>query len=199
MSPASRLQTSVAAGLASVVTTNVAILSAVVASPSFSWSENALSNLGQPGTAVATPVTTALFNGGLVLGGVLGVGFTVALWAVADNHVQRLAVPPFVGAMVAMAGVGVFPQSQPLHAPAAIGLYLLSMVAMSFDGTGALIAGVVRRGAATLALVVVHVGVWWWWSTGGPILRAGLAVPEIAGALVITGWVVLVALSARGD
>ncbi|MFC7028144.1 DUF998 domain-containing protein [Halomicroarcula sp. GCM10025710] len=108
MSPASRLQTSVAAGLASVVTTNVAILSAVVASPSFSWSENALSNLGQPGTAVATPVTTALFNGGLVLGGVLGVGFTVALWAVADNHVQRLAVPPFAGAMVAMVGVGVF-------------------------------------------------------------------------------------------
>lgn len=192
-------RTSLLAGLSSAVLTNVAILAAVAASPSFSWSENALSNLGQPGTASATPVTTALFDGGLVMGGLLGVAFTVALWSMASNLVQRVSVPVFGLAMVSMAGVGVFPQSQPLHAPAAISLYVLSMVAMAFHGTGAVASGARRLGGATLTLVAVHAGVWWWWRTGGPILREGLAVPELAGALVITVWVLLVSVDGLSE
>lgn len=186
------------AGVTSVVLTNVAILAAVAASPAFRWSENALSNLGQPGTTSATPLTTALFGGGLILGGALGVAFAVALWTTARNLVQKLSVPVFVLAMVSLAGVGIFPQSQPLHAPAAISFYLLSMVAMALSGAGALVSGRRPRGAVTLALVVAHVGVWWWWSTGGPIFRAGLAIPELAGALVVTAWVLLVALDGLG-
>lgn len=190
---------SLLAGLTSAVLTNVAILAAVAASPAFRWSENALSNLGQPGTTSATTLTVVLFGGGLIVGGLLGVAFTVALWSMARNLVQRASVPVFGLAMVSMAGVGVFPQSQPLHAPAAISLYVLSMVAMTLHGSGAIASGARRLGGATLGLVVVHVSVWWWWSTGGPILRAGLAVPELAGALVITVWVLLVAVDGLGE
>lgn len=191
-------RTSLLAGVTSVVLTNVAILAAVAASPAFRWSESALSNLGQPGTAAATPLTTALFKGGLILGGALGVAFAVALWANAENLVQKLSVPAFVLAMVSLAGVGVFPQSQPLHAPAAVSFYVLSMVAMALSGAGALLSQKRRPGAVTLALVAVHVGVWWWWRTGGPIFRPGLAVPELAGAVVVTVWVLLVAQDGLG-
>jgi hypothetical membrane protein len=184
------------AGIVSVVVTNAAIISATVASPGFRWSGNALSNLGQPGHAVATPLTTLLFDGGLVLGGVVGVGFAYALWTTSGT-VGKAAVPVFVAAMVAMAGIGVFPQSQPLHGPVAIGFYLLSMVAMALSGVGALVAGDRRYAGLTLALTALHVGVWYGWSMGGSVFRAGLAIPEALGAAVVTVWVVLVARTHR--
>ncbi|MFC7077618.1 DUF998 domain-containing protein [Haloarcula halophila] len=184
------------AGLVSVVVTNAAILSATLASPGFRWTDNALSNLGQPGHAVATPLTTLLFDGGLVVGGVVGIGFAYALWT-ASGTVGRAAVPVFVAAMVSMAGIGVFPQSQPLHGPVAIGFYVLSMGAMALSGIGALVTGGPRYAAVTLALTALHVGVWYGWSTGGPVFRDGLAIPEAAGAAVVTVWVVLVAVTHR--
>ncbi|GGN87747.1 DUF998 domain-containing protein [Haloarcula pellucida] len=177
------------AGVASVLLTNVATVGATVASPSFEWTGNALSDLGQPGTPVATPVTTLLFDGGLVLGGLVGLGFAYTLWTAGENVVERLAVLPFAVALVGMAGVGVFPSSQPLHAPAAVTLYLASMVAMAVYAVGNAVASALRRGAVTLGLVCAHVGVWWWWASGGSVARDGLAIPEIVGAFLFSAWV----------
>lgn len=178
------------AGVASVLLTNVATVGATLASPSFAWTGNALSDLGQPGTAVATPVTTLLFDGGLVLGGVVGLAFTYTLWRAGENAVERLAVLPFAVALVGMAGVGAFPSSRPLHAPAALTLYLGSMVAMAVYALGNVLAGARGRGAVTLGLVLAHVGVWWWWASGGSLTRGGLAIPEIVGAALFSAWVV---------
>ncbi|MFC6973740.1 DUF998 domain-containing protein [Halomicroarcula sp. GCM10025709] len=191
-----RERASLWAGVVSVVVTNAAILSAALASPGFRWTGHALSNLGQPGHAVATPLTTLLFDGGLVVGGLLGLGFAYALWT-GSGTVGKAAVPAFVAAMVAMAGIGVFPQSQPLHAPVAIGFYLLSMVTMALSGVGGVVAGERRYAAVTLALTALHVGVWYGWVTGGPVFRAGLAIPEAVGAAIVAGWIGLVATTHR--
>ncbi|WP_254280341.1 DUF998 domain-containing protein [Haloarcula marina] len=176
-------------GVVSVVLTNAAILLATLASPSFSWTAHALSNLGYSGDPVATPVTTLLFDGGLVVGGVVGLGFGYVLWVRSRNVVEKLAVPLFGVALLGMAGVGVFPYPKALHTPSAMTLYLGTMAAMTTYGVGNALAGARRRAAGTVALVGLHVGVWWWWLSGGGLSRGGLAVPEMLGALLFSAWV----------
>jgi hypothetical membrane protein len=170
-----------------------AIVAAAVASPSFSWTENALSDLGQPGAPAATPLTTLLFDGGLVLGGFLGFGFMYALWMGSEHPIERAAVVPLFLSLAGLIGVGVFPLSKPLHTPAAIGFYLFSMVTMGVYGLGNVTAGASRRGVATIALVAVHIAVWWWWVAAGSAAIPGLALPELAGALTFDLWVLATA------
>ena len=179
-----------AAGVVSVALTLAAIAGAVVAAPSFTLADNALSDLGQPGNAAATPVTTLLFDGGLIAGGVVGLPFAAVLWRGERHWLARSAAVPFVGALLGMAGVGLFPAGQPLHVPAALTLYLGSMVAMGLDGLGTARSDLSRRAAGTFGLLALHVSGWWWWARGGPVLRPGLAIPELLGAGVFGAWVV---------
>lgn len=182
-------QTSAISGVASTVIALAGIGGATLVSPTFRWTGNALSDLGQPGDPAATPITTLLFDGGLVLGGFVGLLFAYTLWTGAEHALERATAVPFAIALLGMAGVGVFPYSQPLHIPAALTLYLGSMVAMTCYGTGNAAAGENARAAVTVGLVGVHVGSWWWWSTGGEVTRGGLAIPETIGATIFGAWV----------
>ncbi|WP_123622667.1 DUF998 domain-containing protein [Halorubrum sp. CSM-61] len=157
------------------------IAAAVLLDPTFSWATDALSDLGvRDRSALA-------FNWGLILGGVAGVGYAFGLRLSSSERgiagTVRAAVLAL--AMVAMAGVGIFDLTEPLHGPAAIGFYTLITVAFAIDGLA-------RRGTATgrvaLAFAVLHVAVWatfvagWW-----PV--SGLALPELPGALTLAAWV----------
>lgn len=179
---------SAVAGIAATVIALGGIVGATIASPTFRWAGNALSDLGQPGDPAATPTTTLLFDGGLVLGGVVGLLFARTLW-MKEHALERVAAVPFAVALVGMAGVGVFPYSQPLHVPAALTLYLGSMVAMALYTVGNALAGETARAAVTVGLVAAHVGVWWWWIAGGEVTRGGLAIPETIGAAIFGAWV----------
>ncbi|TKX58252.1 DUF998 domain-containing protein [Halorubrum sp. SS7] len=148
---------------------------AVLLDPTFSWTTDALSDLGvRDGSAVA-------FNGGLIAGGAAGVCYAVGLGR-GGRPVRALLLAL---AMVAMAGVGVFDLTEPLHGPAAIGFYGLVTAVFAVDGW-------FRRrestGRVALAFAPVHVGVWatfaagWW-----PV--TGLALPELPGALMLAAWV----------
>lgn len=190
---------SLGAAVVSALVTLGSIVAAVAVSPTFRWSGHALSNLGQPGSPVATPLTTAFFDGGLVLGGILGLGFAVALWLHTVSTGHRLVVPLFLLMMVSLIGIGVFPQSQPEHFPAAVGFFVFSMLAKAVDGTARILHGNRRLGAASLLLLGAHIGVWWAWSTGGPIVRDGLAIPELLGSLLIVTWIVMLVVTIRNN
>ena len=167
----------VAAALGAVATLSAlgGIALAVLLDPTFSWTADALSDLGvRDGSAVA-------FNWGLIGGGAAGVGYAACLGR-AGRPLRALLLAL---AMIAMAGVGLFDLTEPLHGPAAIGFYGLITLVFAVDGW-------VRRGAATgrvaLAFAPVHVAVWatfvagWW-----PV--TGLALPELPGALMLAAWV----------
>lgn len=177
------------AGVLAVVVAAAAIAGSALASPAFTVTGNALSDLGQPGNPAATPLTTLLFDGGLVVAGLVGLPFTVVLRRGRRHPLERFAAVPFAAALLGMAGVGLFPAGKPLHVPAALTLYLGSMAAMALDGIGGALAGVPRRAAATLALVTVHVAGWSWWAAGGAVGRPGLAIPELLGAGSFGWWV----------
>jgi hypothetical membrane protein len=169
------------------------IVVAILLDPTFSWSGDALSDLGvRPRSAVA-------FNWGLILGGAVGVGYAVGLGATqlpsegADSGGDRSptrATSPLCAAvlglaLVAMAGVGAFDLTRPLHGPAAVGFYALVTAVFAIDGSA---RRDTRRGRAVLAFVPAHLAIWvtyiagWW-----PV--TGLALPELPGALMLAAWV----------
>jgi len=175
-------------GVAAIVITFLGIFGAVALSPSFAWSENALSNLGVASHAAGTETTVLLFNGGLILGGVLGIGFAVALALEEKHALRRLGATVFGVAMASMAGVGIFPQNQPFHFAVASGLYLLFSVAAIVYAVGLVLGD--KRHAAALSggLGVTNLAVWIGWVGTVGIEAPGLAIPEILGAACIGIW-----------
>ncbi|WP_224336949.1 DUF998 domain-containing protein [Haloprofundus halobius] len=156
-----------------------AILTATVVAPWFSWSRDALSELG------VDPVTALLFNGGLVVGALLALPYAVPLWRAAVSRASRVVAVLFALTAVAMGLVGVFPMDTSPHFAVAVAFYLLLTATLAADG-------VVRRRATTgrrsLTLVVVHLLSWAAWAAGwfpGP----GLALPELVGAVILAAWV----------
>lgn len=67
-------------------------LAATLLAPWFAWSRNALSDLGAAGEP-----TAPLFNGGLLVGGVVAAAFAWALWRRAGAVVERLAALAYLG------------------------------------------------------------------------------------------------------
>lgn len=179
------------AGVASPAVALGTMLLATLLSPEFAWTGNALSNLGGAGgpeNPASTTLTRLLFNGGLILGGLFGLAFGYVLLRRARNLVERLGVLAFGASITAMGLVGVFPQDTDPHFPVAVAFYLLLSVALWVYGLGNLLAGERRRGALTVVLGFLNIGAWVAWGLGGDVTRPGLAIPEIAGALILAGW-----------
>jgi hypothetical membrane protein len=153
------------------------ILLATAVSPTFSWTASALSDLG-----VAAP-TALLFNGGLVLGGLLALGYTGALWRSA-----RPVAVVYALCACALVGVGAFPSDTAPHVPAAVAFFALLAATLALDG---LRRRTTATGRASLLLAAVSVAAWpLWFATG---LGSGVAVPELVGALSLAAWVVALA------
>ncbi|WP_302080065.1 DUF998 domain-containing protein [Salinibaculum rarum] len=180
------------AGLVAVVLTMGTILVATVVSPAFAWRQNALSNLGVVETAAGTGLTVVLFNGGLILGGVVGLAFAVALTRSAQSLAGRATALSFGLTVVFMALVGVFPQDTAPHFPVALGFYLLVSVTLWLDGLTALGTHWRQRGLVAITFGTGNLVGWLVWGLTGSPTRAGLAIPELWGALLFsvwTGWV----------
>lgn len=180
------------AGVGVPIWTLGTILLATTLSPSFAWTGNALSNLGAE-TDVSTPLTILLFNGGLIIGGLVGVAFAVAIDRRREHVLERAGAVVLALCLLALAGVGVFPQGESLHFPMAAGHYLLFTVAFWLYGAGNVVVGERTRGVATIVLGIVHLAGWYVWLQAGGLDQGGLAIPEIYGAIIFSGWVLVTA------
>lgn len=156
-------------------------LLATFVSPTFTWTGNALSDLGAP--VAATPW---LFNDGIVIAGVVSLPFAWVLFGTANHNLERAGAVTFAGAVVALALVGVFPIGTNLHAPVAIAYFLLLTLAMWLHGTGTALAGEVRRGLTGICLGIGHVLAWLGWVVSGV---SGIAIPEFTGSLLFLTWI----------
>lgn len=183
-----------AAGLAAVVVSLGGVLLATVLSPGFTWTDHALSELGVTGTAPGTSTTMAVFNGGLILGGVIGLVFSWYLYKTAEDDLTRVTGSLFGVTAALMGGVGVFPMDVSLHGSVAVGFFLFISMTLAVAGIAGLRRGNRQYGAISLLLAVGNVGVWSAWGLAGGPDVIGLALPESGGSILISGWVVLTAL-----
>lgn len=166
-------------GAVAVVVTLGGILTATALSPTFSWTSGALSDLG------VTPASAWLFNGSLVVGGVVGAPYAWALYTAAADPLSRLRAAAYLLSLVAMAGVGLAPAGRPLHLPFALTFFVLAALTAIVDGVArfrlasgklSLLAGVLAPVAWPVWLLVLD--------------GRGIAVPEFVGAVLFGVWVV---------
>jgi len=87
-----------------IVSLGAIMLATIVAPPeTFTWHGRALSDMGRYGAP-----TFLLFNGGLIVGGLLGFPFAWRLWLESRNSLERVGVALLAVAVIGMIGVGIF-------------------------------------------------------------------------------------------
>lgn len=180
------------AGVGAPTITVVGIFLATLVSPDFGWTANALSDLGSraPDATAATATTRLLFNGGLIAGGLVGLGFGPALLVAHRNIVELLGVGLAGLTLVAMGLIGVFPLPTDEHLLVAVPFFVLLSVALTVYGAGNVLAGARRRGLVTIGFAGLNTGAWAVWALTGSFFRPGLALPEAVGAAVLGVWAV---------
>ncbi|MCO8245644.1 MULTISPECIES: DUF998 domain-containing protein [unclassified Haladaptatus] len=171
-------------GLAAPLVTFGAILLAALISPRFSWTLDALSDLGAAGESTAW-----LFNGGLIVGAILALPFVRGLWARRENRFDAVGTVVLLVSFVGMGLVGIFPEGTNLHFPMAITFYAGLTYALFFLGSGRIVTDERTLGLGSVWLAVIHITSWILWAVGIRI-GSGLAIPETVGALILIVWMV---------
>lgn len=183
-------------GLLTPIVAFSCIFLAIYFAPEFSWTHNALSDLG-----VMPGVTAALFNYGLIGSGVLGLIFAtslpsvVSLWEVSSADGQSRVIPHrghvgalfFLSACIALTAIGVFPEdARPMHVIASVAFFVLLICALLSLGIGfwqlkqkqwaafTLLFGAVAAAPWLLLLIVRYV--------------SGVAIPEFIAAVAGGLW-----------
>lgn len=176
-------------GLVAAAVAIAGILAATATSQTFSWWTSALSDLGTAGTSAW------LFNGGLVVGCLLGLPYAWVLWTAAADSLGYLRAVTYLVSVLAMAGVGLFPAGEAPHLPLALTFFVLAALTLLVDGIARLR---LQTGKLSLAFGIASPLVWpvWglWLAPAG-----GIAVPEFVGAMLFALWIGLLSPERPGQ
>lgn len=159
------------------------ILLAIAYSPQFSWTENALSNLG-----VQEGITSILFNYGLIIGGILALIFAIGLFIfLREKMLGKIGAFIFVLATLALITIGIFPENvKPTHYYASLAFFLLFLISMFVICATFLLMAKVKMGLFTFLVAIFAAFVWitQWTIQFGP----NVAIPETLYALSASTW-----------
>lgn len=187
------------AGLVAPAVALVLLLASTVLSQDFSWQSTSLSFMGSP---TRSPGSSTVFNAGLIVGGLLGTPFVLRLWGDAENLADRVGAVVFGVSLLAMAGIGFAPLDTPTgeryHFLFAVLFFFGATVAMWIIGSGRALRGEGAFGVGTIWVSNVHVVAWIVWIVLEAMVWTGdgdtwtyFAVPEMLGAVLFGGWVVV--------
>ena len=150
----------------------------IMLSPWFSWSDNALSDLGHAVKSNVAP----LFNLGLLLA-----GFFIAIYSITvlRKHAKYTSYCMLTSALMLQL-VAVFDEVYGfLH-------FLVSLLLFVSLGFASIIFTVERKSRLALAAFIIGLGSWILYSVG--VYSAGIAVPETISSVAVVSWVLLSAL-----
>ena len=164
-----------------------AILTTTTVAPWFSWTENALSDLGHHERA-----TASLFNGGLIVAGLVGAVFPMWLTLDTDGTLRRLGAVTVAVTLVDLALIGVFPTPHDLHGTVSVVFFVGVTLGLIVWGIGDIRDDRRLRGGVIAATGFFH-GVFWvvWFSSIIPY--EGVAIPEFIGAVALAGTALVIA------
>jgi len=177
------LKTSGVSGILAPIIAFTLISLAIVSCPQFSWTEDALSDLG-----VQEGVTAILFNSGLMIAGILALIFAMGLFMfLSENALGRISALILALAALALIAVGIFPESvKPTHYYVSVAFFVLLLLSMLFMGAAFLRVSRMKVGLFAFLTVAVATVVW--------IIQflrpfvSGVAIPEIISALSASMW-----------
>lgn len=168
----------------------VALMSIIVAiamSPWFTWTDNALSDLGNYSNGVAAAVA---FNVGLVTTGILMMYFTITLFRELKDWPTRIALFILMVSIGFLVSIGVFSENfGVLHFYVSAGFFLPFPFAMWFIA----LAWLRFRKLwwfCVISFLLPFVSLYMWTAYFGDALPwTGVAIPEIVTAVTAIGWV----------
>lgn len=159
------------------------ILAATALAPSFSWTDNALSDLGvMPGP------TAVLFNTGLIISGILTILFATGLYlSFEKSALGRFGAMIFSLCAVALTSIGVFMENmRPMHVYASVAFFALFPVSMFVFTASFFLLAKPEKAVFTLAVALFAALVW----VLEFVIRyvPGVAIPETLSALAASLW-----------
>jgi hypothetical membrane protein len=184
-------KTGAVAGLSAPILAFTCILSAIASYPRFSWTNNALSDLG-----VVKGVTGPLFNFGLYASGFLGFVFAIfGLFSYAGKSlVGKVGTSAFATATVALIAIGVFNESfSETHYAVSVAFFVLVPVSL-FIITCALVLSH-QTGTAILTVGIGVAAALPWILLFAFDYVPNVAIPETISGLAVSAWTI--ALSYR--
>lgn len=169
-------------GMASVVLGFSAVLLSMASSPWFSWTENALSDLGVGGSGL-------IFNVGLAVSGLLLIPFFLGLLKLSGGcWAWRLGSYMFLADAISLMGVGIFNEGfGRVHLYFSFAFFTLMPLSLIMLGLSLWSRGIKRLGLFTLSSALFTPTVWimpW----------RGAAIPEALSTLATAIWVISISL-----
>ena len=179
-----RLRIAGTIGLVAPIVTFTCILVAIASWPQFSWTHNALSDLG-----VQNGFTAAVFNSGLVIGGILFAVFATGLYSFTGKRfVGKVGTACFFLAWIALIAIGVFNESfRPTHYIVSVMLFVFLPISLLVFMLTFWLEGKRKLSAFTLALALVAAAVWVLQFTVH--YASNVAIPEFISGLAGAAWV----------
>ena len=163
-------------GLFGIVTPVVGftlILLAISTAPWFSWTGNALSDLGVRG------LTATIFNGGLMATALSMMAFSAGVWELTDGSTLGRAGSGalFLAAFFLM-GIGIFPETvEPHHLVFSVAFFVALPVSMFVLSAHMIRSGMKDLGYLSVAAGIVAALIW-------ALEWDGVAIPEAVSALM---------------
>jgi hypothetical membrane protein len=176
-----------ASGIATPILAFTCILTAIASYPAFSWTNNALSDLG-----IISGVTGPLFNFGLYSSGLFIFNFAVfGLFTYLGKHwVGKIGAVTFAATGLALMGIGFFPENVvPYHYLFSVAFFILLPISLLVI-TGAFAFKRQTKMALFTLLIAVAAALPWilYFSVH---YVSGVAIPEAVSGLASGVWAVV--------
>jgi len=183
-------------GVVGPIVSVVAVLLATLVDSAFSWREQALSNLGEhpDGETFVYAIETGqaeffLFNGGLLVTAVIGLGFAWVLFDGAENVVERIGAGLYAIGLVGLACVAIVHLGHDYHFTVSVVYFVTAGFALLWYGGGRMLEGHHRYGLLTFGTGLAFALTWLLWATVVPDSAAsGVAIPEFVSSMLFASW-----------
>jgi hypothetical membrane protein len=176
-------------GIVAPIVGFICILSAIATYPQFSWTNNALSDLG-----VVPGITENLFNFGLFASGLLA--FNFALFGLVTyfgkSWVGKIGSAVFAASTLALIAIGVFNENfSPTHYLVSVGFFMLAPISLFILTCGFWLSH--QRGMAVFTVLVGLAAALPWLLLFAFNYVPNVAIPEFLSGLAVSAWVILLA------
>jgi hypothetical membrane protein len=177
-------------GLAVPILAFTSIFIAINSYPAFSWTNNALSDLG-----VVAGVTSQTFNSGLFISGLLA--FTFAITGLFNyfnsNRVGKAGALTFAAATVALMAIGIFNEDfRPTHFIVSVLFFAILPIALWVITAGLYLKREIKLAAFTVAASIAAATPWILYYTVHYV--PNVAIPEFISSMAGSIWLVVICL-----
>lgn len=161
----------------------------IVTFPEFSWTENALSDLG-----VKEGFTAVLFNYGLIIGGIFALVFALGLFKfLQEKLLGRIGAFLFILDALSLVAIGVFPENfGRIHHYVSVMFFAFFPMSILIICATFLNIGKVKIGLFTFAVALVVAIVWIMQFTVK--FGSNVAIPETLSALSASAWSIILGI-----